>query len=225
MKKILALIICFFTSNIIDVTAAQPKEIKEKSNIVEVAALEDLMREHGMLNRLLLIYEEILNRFSKKQFISAATIHDTASLIGTFIEDYHEKLEEEFIFSRFKKANVLTEVISTLLDQHQAGRKLTDTILDSTRSNTRMNEAKKEIIGYIKTFIRMYRVHEAWEDTVVFPRFHTLITADEYDKLGDIFETREQQMFGKDGFENVLQRVIALEKKLEIYGLSRVTPS
>jgi len=43
---------------------------KEKS-MEEVGATEDLMREHGVLNRILLIYEEGLRRLRNKEEVAA----------------------------------------------------------------------------------------------------------------------------------------------------------
>jgi hemerythrin-like domain-containing protein len=71
----------------------------------------------------------------------------------------------------------------------------------------------------------MYRPHKAREDTVLFPALHTLVSPEEYDRLGDVFEEREQKLFGKDGFERIVEEVTALEKKLGIYELSGFTPN
>ena len=50
----------------------------------------------------------------------------SAKLIRAFVEDYHEKLEEDYLFPRFKKANKLVDLTDVLLQQHQKGRVLTD---------------------------------------------------------------------------------------------------
>jgi hypothetical protein len=50
------------------------------------------------------------------------------SLFARFVEDYHEKLEEDYLFplSRFREANRLVELVDTLNSQHQKERILTD---------------------------------------------------------------------------------------------------
>ena len=70
----------------------------------------------------------------------------------------------------------------------------------------------------------MFRPHEAREDTALFPAFKQLVTKDEYDKLGDIFEDKEHELFGKDGFQDTVKRVAEIEKKLGIYNLNEFTP-
>src|SRR5207302_4790012 len=42
--------------------------------------------------------------------------------------DYHEKLEEDYLFPRFEKAHKLVDLTTVLRAQHQAGRRLTDRI-------------------------------------------------------------------------------------------------
>ena len=61
---------------------------------VETSPGEDLMREHGVLKRVMLIYEEVLRHFEKGGSVSPDLIRDAAKIIRAFIEDYHEKLEE-----------------------------------------------------------------------------------------------------------------------------------
>ena len=54
---------------------AQQKQDKDKKDKPEedVAAAEDLMREHGVLNRVLLIYEEGLRRLHARQEVAPAS--------------------------------------------------------------------------------------------------------------------------------------------------------
>src|SRR3954451_21444014 len=97
----------------------------------EISAPEDLMREHGVLNRILLIYEEGLRRLRAKEDVPPEIFHKPAMLVRTFVEDYHEKLEETFIFPAFEKRNKLVELVTVLKQQHAAGRKVTDVVLQN----------------------------------------------------------------------------------------------
>src|SRR6266481_3795255 len=76
-----------------DETAAEKKSDEEEG----ISAPEDLMREHGVLNRILLIYEEGMRRLRDKEEVSPDAFHKPALLVRKFVEDYHEKLEENFI--------------------------------------------------------------------------------------------------------------------------------
>ena len=43
-------------------------------------------------------------------------------------------------------------------------------------------------------------------------------------ELGEKFEDREQDLFGEDEFENMVNKVATIEKELGIYKLSQLTP-
>ncbi|HEX6837084.1 MAG TPA: hemerythrin domain-containing protein, partial [Polyangia bacterium] len=73
--------------------AADKKEAGKKDED-EVPPTEDLMREHGILRRVLLVYGEVLRRFSAGQEVPVAELAHAAAIIREFIEDYHEKDEE-----------------------------------------------------------------------------------------------------------------------------------
>lgn len=191
----------------------------------EVTANEDLMREHGVLNRLLLIYQEIATRIESKKDFPLNALTRAAKLMRNFLENYHEKIEEEFIFPRFEKAEQQLDLIAILKDQHNVGRKLTDYILAHSDEASLKDEGQRKLLTeYLKYYVTMFRPHEAREDTILFPAFHKMLTAEEYDQLGDRFEHIEQQHFGEGGFEKAVEQVAEIEKQLGIYNLSQFTP-
>ena len=65
----------------------------------EVTPAEDLMREHGLLKRILLIYDEVDSRIVQQKEFPPEAVANSAKIIRSFIEQYHEKLEEDYIFS------------------------------------------------------------------------------------------------------------------------------
>lgn len=198
---------------------------EKKGEAEEISAVEDLMREHGILNRILLIYEEGLRRLGNKEEVSPDVFHKPATLVRTFVEDYHEKLEENFIFPEFEKRNKLVNLVKVLREQHQAGRKVTDVILRNAVGNQfHKTDARKDLIVACQGFIRMYRPHEAREDTELFPALHTVISVKQIKELGEQFEKEEDRLFGDEGFEKTVDQVIVIEKQLGIYELSQFTP-
>ena len=84
--------------------AAKKKEKKEPEKEAEVTPPEDLMREHGVLDRLLLVYEAGLRKFAANEDFDPAIIANAAEIVRDFIENYHEKSEEEAVFPRFRNA-------------------------------------------------------------------------------------------------------------------------
>jgi hemerythrin-like domain-containing protein len=201
--------------------AAEPQKEQEE----EVAPPEDLMREHGVLKRVLLVYAEVLRRMDAKQDFPLEALADAAGIIRSFIEDYHEKLEEDFLFPRFEKANQLTDLVKVLRDQHQAGRRVTGVTMRLANLHSLKNESERaQLANSMRQFVRMYNPHEAREDTVLFPAFHKIVTRHEFDSLGEDFERKENELFGEDGFEKMVDKVAGIEKRLGIYELAQFTP-
>lgn len=198
-------------------------ETKDKEE--EVSPAEDLMREHGVLKRILLIYGEGIRRLRANEDLPPQAIKDSATIIRTFIEDYHGKLEEDFLFPRFRKANKLVDLVDVLLEQHRAGRRLTDiTLRLSTPEAIKKPDERRVLSESLHQFIRMFNPHEAREDTVLFPAFRLIVSANEYYALGEDFEKKEHELFGDHGFNKTVDRVAAIEKQLGIYDLAQFTP-
>ncbi len=194
--------------------AAQDGEHGKGQEAEDVAPPEDLMREHGVLKRVLLVYREVIRRANAREDAHPDAVRDGAGIIRRFIEDYHEKLEEDYLFPRFEKARKLADLTAILRAQHQAGRRLTEQILNARSPN----------VPAMEQFIRMYEPHEAREDTVLFPALRSIVSKHEFDALGEEFEKKEHQLFGEDGFEHVVDQVAGIEKRLGIYDLGQFTP-
>ena len=198
---------------------------QEESEAQEVSPPEDLMQEHGLLNRILLIYDSCKTHLVNKTSFPKEALANAAAIVQTFVEDYHEKQEENYLFPRFKKANQLTDLVDVLLQQHQAGRRLTDEIMQLSKSQTATETENQKLIQLLTSFNTMYRPHEAREDTVLFPAFRKIVSKHEYDSLGEEFENNEHKLFGEDGFETMVNKVAGIEKSLGIYELSQFTPA
>ena len=208
--------------------AAKKKDEKkkdEKEKEEDIGPGEDLMREHGVLRRVLLVYGEAARRLEGTADLDPSTVQKSAQLIRRFIEDYHEKQEEEMVFPRFEKAHRLVELVSVLRAQHQAGRRVTARVQGlATAAAIKDPERRRQLQGDLLAFIRMYEPHASREDTVLFPALHDIVTPSEYDALGEDFERREHKVFGEDGFQRAVVEVDAIEKTLGIEDLARFTP-
>lgn len=198
----------------------------KKEEEEEVSLSEDLMREHGVLKRVLLIYREVINRIDSKRDFPPDIVMGSAKLIRSFVEDYHEKLEQDYIFPRFRKANRLVDLVDILNDQHQKGRNLTDRTIQLADASVLKDATQRaNLRNSLYQFVRMYEPHEAREDTVLFPAFRKIVSKHEYDALGEEFEKKERQLFQGDGFEKNVDAVAGLEKRLGTYDLAQFTPA
>ena len=190
----------------------------------KVSPPEDLMQEHGLLRRVLMIYDHCKMQLITDNIFHSHAIAESAAIIRSFIEDYHEKQEEDYIFPRMTKANQLQGLVQILWIQHKAGRTITDRITQICKSKTLTDSENKQLIALLANFNTMYRPHAAHEDTVLFPAFRRIVSHKEYNQMGEEFEDNEHRLFGSDGFEGVVQKVAAIEKELGIYDLMQFTP-
>jgi hemerythrin-like domain-containing protein len=200
--------------------APKPKPAEDE----DISPTEDLMKEHGVLRRLLLVYGEVIRRIDANQEAKPELVAQSAQIIRAFIEDYHERDEEEYLFPRFQKAGKLTDLVSVLLAQHRAGRTLTAQIQKLATPAAMSGAAgKRDLTQAMRQFIRMYEAHAAREDTVLFPAFASVISKKELKKLQELFEQKEKALPMGD-FEKMLAEVEKIERALGLFDLAQFTP-
>ena len=201
-------------------SAGSPHAETPKSNgEAEVTPGEDLMQEHGVLERVLLIYDEATRRIDHAEAFDPSVIGKAADIVRRFVEEYHEKNEEQFVFPRLQAAKRELELTAILLRQHQRGREVTNEIIAKASAS-----ASAELSPLLRAFTRMYRPHAAREDTVLFPAFREVMGASAYRELGEQFEDKEHEHFGEHGFEKVVEEVSELEVAVGIGDLAQFTP-
>ena len=185
-----------------------------------VTPAEDLMQEHGLVERVLLVYEEVARRIEAHAEVDPATLGGATSLVERFIQDYHEKSEEEFVFPALEAKQREVELVRVLRLQHQRGRELTAEIARRTKNF----RASLELAALLRDFSRMYRPHAAFEDTRAFPAFRETLDDAAYRELGEKFEEREHERLGARGFEQAVAEIARLEASLGIGELAKFTP-
>jgi len=186
---------------------------------------EELMTDHGLLIRLLLIYRSLGGSHAAGQPLPAPDVHDAALIIHDYIEAFHEELEEAYVFPRLRRAGQLTGTVSTLLLQHARGRQITQLLLaESGGAGSLPASAADRVTPAMAAFVRMYEPHEAREDTVVYPAYRRLLPPAELAELGWRFAQLGREQFGRDGFSAMVGRVAQIEQALGIYDLSLFTP-
>jgi hemerythrin-like domain-containing protein len=190
----------------------------------KVTALEDLMREHGVLRRAFLAYAESIGPLRRDAAkVDARALHETAQLFRRFGEDYHErKLEEAFIFPAVRKAGgKAAGYAGVLTAQHNRGREITDFVLAKT-SGARIGDGEA-LARVFEGFALMYANHTAREDTIVFPAWKQALSEHALDEMGEKFEDIEKQTFGRDGFDEAVSRMDRIEAALGLSDLARFT--
>jgi hemerythrin-like domain-containing protein len=197
-----------------------------ESGPAEVTATEDLMREHGILRRALLVYRESATRLRQDPAsVAPDALEKAANLFRVFGEDYHEKrLEESFVFPAVKKlSGAPASYVDVLLGQHARGRLITDYVLSITKADRIASHSVEPLAKALESFARMYDHHAAIEDTIVFPAWKASVGETELDVLAAKFEEIEAEQFGDDGFDMALKRMEEIETSLGLSNLEMFT--
>jgi len=184
---------------------------------------EQLMRGHAVLARILLIYESGLRRTGQGEDIDPAVFARAAEIAKRFIHDHQEKMEDELVFARFRKAGRMVELVSVLMEQHAAGARLTDRILAGA-PQARNKEPREAMGRDVQALVAMYRPHMAREATDVFPTLRHLVNSDEYAEIADEMAKRERQVAGADGFEKIAKQVAEVEGVIGLKDIGVFTP-
>ena len=208
------------------IAAALPLAARaEEEKSTDVLAVEDLMREHGVLRRALLVYAQAASRLRARQAIPADALHQAAGLFRRFGEDYHERsLEERHVFPAVVATGGKPAAICrTLATQHERGRQITEYILASSAGKGIGRAERVPLAGALDGLVRMYQHHTAIEDTVVFPAWKRTLTPSRYSELSEAFETLERRMFGHDGFEDAVETIGRIEQAFGLADLATLT--
>ena len=205
--------------------AKQPKETKPppKEEKKIVGAVEDLMREHGVLRRALLVYRQSAARLRAGTAIDPKLLRQTAQLFRDFGENYHERmLEQAHIFPALRQSqNPAGALVPTLVAQHDRGREITDYI--RTVAGKGKIADTETLAGALETFELMYQNHAAREDTVVFPAWREGLSERQLREVGETFEDIEHRQFGKDGFADAVKQIAEIEEALGLADLAQFT--
>ena len=205
------------------IVPALARDTKKPGAVEQAFPPEIVMRGHAILARGLLSYEGGMRRMGQGEDIDPAVFARAAEITKAFIHDHQEKMEEELVFTRFKKEGRMVELVGVLASQHAAGAKLTDKIA-AAAPQARNREPREAMGTDVQTLITMYRPHMAREATDVYPTLRELVTAEEYAAMGEEMAKRERQALGADGFEKTAKQVAEVEQVIGIKDLGMFTP-
>lgn len=204
--------------------APEPKASDEGAS-EDMTAVEDLLREHGILRRALVVYRETSIRLRGRGDVAADLIQNSAKLVREFGEDYHErKMEEAYVFPDVQRhGGSAAALVDVLVAQHERGRALTDWIVAATQGS-RIRADVEELAKVLDDYALMYEAHAAWEDTVLFPAWKKVVSKELLRERRNRFEEIEYEQLGAPGFEDAcLEKIAEVEASLGIGDLAQLT--
>lgn len=201
--------------------------LKEKGEKLEEqvsSPLEDLMKEHGLVERIVLIYDRMIENVAAGQAIDLSIINRTATIARDVIENHHERNEEQYIFPKFKEANYIVDIVDTLKDQHDRARAITKDIIDiSSRGRGADMESLRRMINLCGAYAYMYLPHISRENTILYPTFYDIVSARYVKEIREKMEDDEKKLLGKTGFRGLVGRLSEIEKAAGTFNLSQYT--
>jgi hemerythrin-like domain-containing protein len=191
----------------------------------EVTANEDLMRDHGVLRRALLVFRATAVRLRAEPVtVPASALIKTAKLFRQFGGDYHERVEEKLIFPTVRKLkNPAAAYPDVLQQQHDRGRELTDYVVRVASGGSIAGGNAMPLAQALEAFDLMYEHHTAREDTIVFTAWKDALSEKAYKELSEQFESIEEQVLGRDGFEDAVQQISQIEAELGLSDILQFT--
>jgi len=187
--------------------------------------LEEMMREHGVVNRLLLVFDELVHKIREDQKAPVGMFTNASNLVDEFVGNYHERLEEKHIFPAFRKGGRMVELVEILNMQHTRGRRIAAEAYELAGSGDPTREPQRSrLISAYRKYTFMYRAHVAREDSVLFPALWQVMDGTEMRDLEERLKEEERRQFGGGGLDKVIETVADMERELDIHYLSRLTP-
>jgi len=189
----------------------------------KIGAVEELMRQHGVLRRVMLVYRQTATQLRAGGKIDPKVLRQAAQLFRDFGENFHERmLEQAYVFPTLRKGeSPVASLDSTLVAQHDRGREITEYIRTVTGKGTL---GDPEVMARaLESYAVMYANHAAREDTIVFPAWREALAEKQLREMGETFEDIRNRQFGKDGFDAVVKTVAAVEEGLGLADLAQFT--
>jgi len=161
------------------------------------------------------------SRIAGQKDFPPAAVTNSAKIIRSFIEQYHEKLEEDYLFPRFRKHKLLVDLVDVLQAQHQAGRRVTEQILTLSQSGLKsMGANRSSQLRSANSFGCTHRTRRA-KTQYCFRRCTRSFLATNTTRWGRSSKKKEHQMFGKEGFEGWCRAWRRSRSQLGIYELAQ----
>jgi len=224
--KFLPYLLCLFTacSLYADDDQINPPPITQSQQVTSVDPIQDLQKDHGLFRRLLLIYDEMTRIINSGQDFDTSQLQNAANIVASYFENFHEMLEETYIFPVFIQNQQMVDLVNTLQQDHATGRTITQSILLQCQTGDLQSpQTLQTISNSLQQYVTILRPHLAKEESQLFPLFQNLTTQQNYDVIGELFAGQEIDTFGQNGFTSISNQVSAIEQALNMTTLAQPT--
>lgn len=122
----------------------------------------------------------------------------------------------------FQKTNKMTDLVTTLREQHTTAQRLTDYILLATEKGEVAD--METLMRNMRAYVRMLQAHTAYEETLLYPQIQAVASPAEFERLQTTLWQSDRDVFGPGGYAGLVAKVADLERSAGITGLAQFTP-
>ena len=179
-------------------------------------AIEILMEEHRVIERVLNALEKAASRLSRSEDVYLRFFTGTTVFIKSFTDGCHHKKEEVVLFPALIENGLSKESgpIAMMLVEHEEGRRLAQMLRQSVERVQAGEVRKREAIVENATgYIKLIRQHIAKEDKVLFPMADKVIPTTQQEQILQAFTQFERDEKGEDIHEKYYGLAGRLEKE------------
>jgi hemerythrin-like domain-containing protein len=195
-----------------------------EKRVAEESPADCLMLEHGLAERVMLVYERLIKEWKSGEEADLALIGRTARIARSCLSGCHERNEERLLFPLFREEAYLAEIVDALERQHEAGREVTDKILDlSTPGRIKDPTHMNILMTLCRSYIFMYRPHLSRENSELFPRLSAIASRRAIGEIGEKMAIATRDALGEPGFAGPLRDLAEIERSLEIHDVGGYT--
>lgn len=195
-----------------------------KNSAAQRSLPDGLMLEHGLAERIMLVYERLIKEWKSGEEVDLSLIGRTAQIAQSCLSGCHERNEERCLFPLFREEGYLAELVDALEGQHEAGRELTEKIIDLSTPGRIKDETHLNILMTLcRSHIFMYRPHISRENSELFPRLSAIASRSEIEKIGQKVAAATRDALGEPGFAGPLADLAEIERTLDIHDVRNYT--
>jgi hemerythrin-like domain-containing protein len=146
-----------------------------------------LMIEHRLIERMITVMKEELQRLEKEKEVDTAFIVTAVDFIRMYADRCHHGKEEDILFRELEKKNLSKEhkrIMNELLEEHKWGRKTTGRLVEANENYLDGDKKALPVISdCLRSLVGFYPEHIEKEDKHFFSPVMEYFSQDEKDAM------------------------------------------
>lgn len=193
-----------------------PQEIVK--GVKQMPITEELALEHGMLNRILLVLNNMIMAPDSGPRPNLNIFTMACAIMKQLVDLRHMSYEEESIYPLYDNDPEMGDIIRTLRAQHAEGRKFVDRMNTISRSGTPSPQAIEELKRDFVSFQTMMTAHAGFEETILFPYMMGTLSDEQMKDLKMKGIKQEESLMGPNATQKAYDMLVDLENAASVSG-------